>query len=481
MWCDLLKHISKMDTIYYPLVVFLIFENLIGLGCFNPCKNHTIVNDSTRLTSITKVSNESALCDNFAPGWYRFGATLKGAMTTECPADSQCGSDMQIWINDTLPTTTDDIVKKQICVKTDSECCGMERQVRIKNCTKYFVYFLVPSPADLCARYCMQDIDECLSSPCQNGATCIDRLNGYNCSCLDGWRGVNCEKDTDECASSPCQNGALCNNQVNAYVCTCTSGWNGTNCEYDIDECLSSQCQNGATCIDGLNGYNCSCLDGWRGVNCEKDIDECASSPCQNGASCNNLLNAYVCTCTGGWKGTNCEYDIDECSSFPCQNGATCIDGINGYNCSCWGGWTGDNCEQDVNECSSIPCQNGATCIDGYNQYSCACLEGWSGVNCDKGAKLDISNQSCTNFTHAKPCKNGSHCEEENGIPTCKQNPKHETKASSKMNVIIAASLGGASVFVIILVTTICCIRARRKMRTRRLELRVDIHLQARY
>ena len=37
--------------------------------------------------------------------------------------------------------------------------------------------------------------------------------------------------DTDECASDPCQNGATCNDQVNQYNCTCVAGYEGVHCE----------------------------------------------------------------------------------------------------------------------------------------------------------------------------------------------------------------------------------------------------------
>ena len=64
---------------------------------------------------------------------------------------------------------------------------------------------------------CDIDIDECLSSPCKNGATCADSTDDseigfheYECFCSAGWEGFNCDVDIDECASNPCENGAAC-------------------------------------------------------------------------------------------------------------------------------------------------------------------------------------------------------------------------------------------------------------------------------
>ena len=37
------------------------------------------------------------------------------------------------------------------------------------------------------------DIDECASSPCQNGGTCVDGVNSYTCNCDVGYAGKNCE------------------------------------------------------------------------------------------------------------------------------------------------------------------------------------------------------------------------------------------------------------------------------------------------
>ena len=40
---------------------------------------------------------------------------------------------------------------------------------------------------------CIADINECNSLPCENGATCIDDVNAYNCSCVEGYNGTTCE------------------------------------------------------------------------------------------------------------------------------------------------------------------------------------------------------------------------------------------------------------------------------------------------
>lgn len=40
----------------------------------------------------------------------------------------------------------------------------------------------------------LADIDECQSSPCAYGATCVDEINGYRCSCPPGRSGPRCQE-----------------------------------------------------------------------------------------------------------------------------------------------------------------------------------------------------------------------------------------------------------------------------------------------
>lgn len=49
--------------------------------------------------------------------------------------------------------------------------------------------------------------------------------------------GPNCEENLDECLSNPCQNGATCHDKDNGYVCTCQAGYTGLHCETDIAVC----------------------------------------------------------------------------------------------------------------------------------------------------------------------------------------------------------------------------------------------------
>ena len=37
------------------------------------------------------------------------------------------------------------------------------------------------------------DIDECVSTPCQNGGTCKDQVNGYLCQCAPGYTDLQCQ------------------------------------------------------------------------------------------------------------------------------------------------------------------------------------------------------------------------------------------------------------------------------------------------
>ncbi|XP_066275649.1 fibropellin-1-like [Branchiostoma lanceolatum] len=114
--------------------------------------------------------------------------------------------------------------------------------------------------------------------------------------------------DVDECISAPCQNGATCQDEVNSFTCQCAPGYAGTLCETDEDECISASCQNDATCQDGVSSFTCQCAPGYTGTLCEiVDIDECASHPCWLGGTCLDHVDSYSCVCPKDTTGKICE------------------------------------------------------------------------------------------------------------------------------------------------------------------------------
>nr|XP_022311299.1 fibropellin-1-like [Crassostrea virginica] len=183
--------------------------------------------------------------------------------------------------------------------------------------------------------------------PCQNNGTCASTVGTssyYNCSCTEGWEGINCEADIDECVNDPCNNSIRCINTVGSYLCLCHSGWTGRACNEDIDECIDdTQCYNNGTCINTPGSYTCNCSLGWGGSKCETDVNECVDTSVCN-TSCINTPGSFWCLCEAGWTGKHCDQDIDECTigiHGPYPDKGTCINTNGSFWYNCTTGWEG--------------------------------------------------------------------------------------------------------------------------------------------
>lgn len=77
--------------------------------------------------------------------------------------------------------------------------------------------------------YCTEDVDECgtTPSPCRNGGTCQNNEGSYQCICVNGWTGKDCEINIDDCALKPCFNGGTCHDKPGYYYCECPVGKKG--------------------------------------------------------------------------------------------------------------------------------------------------------------------------------------------------------------------------------------------------------------
>jgi hypothetical protein len=272
----------------------------------------------------------------------------------------------------------------------------------------------------------------CISAPCANHGICQSRRHRaehtelaagdaqYVCACASGWAGTNCEQDVDECASRPCTNGALCLDSTTdedsmpneeplvpagGFRCICLGYWGGMHCAEDTRSCLSAPCRNGGGCEprpDGdigrpslaEPGFQCDCAVGFAGLLCELDVLECASAPCLHDGTCiEPIPGHYKCQCRRGYTGENCEVEVTHspCDSAPCENGGACTETTIGagshtlasYKCTCMAGYAGMLCNFDLHECASEPCNNGGTCSEPVGgEYECTCAAGWGGQNC---------------------------------------------------------------------------------------------------
>ena len=118
------------------------------------------------------------------------------------------------------------------------------------------------------------DIDECSSDPCQNGATCYDSVDFYNCTCLP-WiskgRTVKMVRVQDDHIINP---HPSCKSLQISLIIVKSLVWfvgfynymNSNTSFTETNECSSNPCQNGGSCSDSVDFYNCTCLTWlWRG------------------------------------------------------------------------------------------------------------------------------------------------------------------------------------------------------------------------
>ena len=174
-------------------------------------------------------------------------------------------------------------------------------------------------------------------------------VGDYTCICSAGWTGENCAIDIDECASSPCQNGGECIDSAGSGELFTVS--------YDAYRC---QCQpgyaNGMCMVVPMAEYEAVC-NLTHGGHCDIDIDECVGGPCAHQSACSESsadpdvnVNAFRCICSPGFAngvcdyasipeydlqcdvrhGGRCEVDVDECASRPCQHSSACFDSTDG-------------------------------------------------------------------------------------------------------------------------------------------------------
>uniref|UniRef100_A0A663LSN9 Sushi, nidogen and EGF like domains 1 n=1 Tax=Athene cunicularia TaxID=194338 RepID=A0A663LSN9_ATHCN len=347
------------------------------------------------------------------------------------------------------------------CSNTTSVCLMLRPCLNggkcIEDCITGNPSYTCSCLAGFTGKRCHVDVDECLSHPCQNGATCLNGAGSFSCRCLPGFRGANCETEESPCESRVCQNGGRCQVANRTAACLCQPGYAGEDCQTEVNECESSPCLNGGHCVDLVNNYTCVCLDPFVGQRCETgtawlsqtckqegsweaplfSLAELSEGcECRNGGSCLEG-NVTICQCPPGFFGLLCEFEVtttpcnvntqcpdggycmeyggsylcvchtdyampSPCDSEPCMNGGSCEVHDDSYTCECPRGFLGKHCEKAKPRlCSTGPCRNGGTCREADGEYHCTCPYRFTGKHCEIG-KPD----PCA----SGPCQNGGTC-----------------------------------------------------------------------
>ncbi|NXV65719.1 SNED1 protein, partial [Molothrus ater] len=304
------------------------------------------------------------------------------------------------------------------CSNTTSVCLTLRPCLNggkcIEDCITGNPSYTCSCLAGFTGKRCHVDVDECLSHPCQNGATCLNGAGRFTCRCPPGFRGNNCETAESPCENRVCQNGGSCQVVNRTAECLCQSGYTGEDCQTEVNECESSPCLNGGHCMDLVDNYTCVCLEPFVGQRCETDSSSCEDRSCQNRQTCNYIRpGRYICTCSPGYYGNNCQYGGPRvpgaCLSQPCQNAGSCVETERGYVCECQEGYTGQDCRDQLSE--DCECRNGGSCLEG-NVTVCQCLPGFFGLLCE----FEVTTTPCNMNTQ---CPDGGYCMEYGGSYLC--------------------------------------------------------------
>ncbi|CAF1007907.1 unnamed protein product [Brachionus calyciflorus] len=321
-----------------------------------------------------------------------------------------------------------------------------------------------------------QQTNPCSNSPCQNGGICEKNSyssQGFICLCPSSHSGTRCElsaqqqspcgnpnicgnkQPNDPCSNNPCKNGATCRSNGFSYQCDCVVGFVGNQCETRqlINLCATNTCYNGGTCETQRRDQDqytvvCFCPPEYTGSRCQISVPALTTRqpnvplPCQ----CMNdgVCNSGSCQCQPNFYGSRCEFQNNyqvttlapvtpqevKCPNKLCINGR-CAEAPqgNGFYCICNYGWTGTRCTiRNFCQTQSAQCKNGGICLNDENSYSCKCQPGYEGTNCEnkKNEQVQILNpcgqNPCGNQnlgTSLNPCQNGGSSYSKNGNQMC--------------------------------------------------------------
>ncbi|KAE9553170.1 hypothetical protein FO519_003609 [Halicephalobus sp. NKZ332] len=159
--------------------------------------------------------------------------------------------------------------------------------------------------------HCTEFEDPCRDNECGFGKCIYDFENQTKtCICDPHYKGSTCSEKIDFCSvPSICFNGGKCRNIDNGYNCDCVPGFFGENCE-SKNPCFEFNCNHG-TCTQSSNGsVSCTCNLGYSGPKCDVKTSFCDKNGgdkyCSNHGHCVDQGDIGYCICNYDYMGTFC-------------------------------------------------------------------------------------------------------------------------------------------------------------------------------
>ena len=141
----------------------------IFLSEVDGCANYTVVSETERAQGYA--FSWPWKCDRrLLIGWYRFQGTARDRIADKCVLEGRCGTDFSGWLSGTHPTLTEGAVIRKVCFSGERFCCVTSHEIRVKNCSSYYVYELKRGVFCKILRYCGNESAGKLTSrlPCDD-------------------------------------------------------------------------------------------------------------------------------------------------------------------------------------------------------------------------------------------------------------------------------------------------------------------------
>lgn len=79
-------------------------------------------------------------------------------------------------------------------------------------------HFCTWSSVSLCFMAYVSNSFVFYQQPCANGGRCVlNDASSYTCICTPGWSGQSCHTNVNDCVQHWCQNGATCVDEIDGY------------------------------------------------------------------------------------------------------------------------------------------------------------------------------------------------------------------------------------------------------------------------